>query len=462
MKYFLLFLLLISSSTVAFSKNKKEERKFNEAYRPQFHLSTEMNKMGNPISVCVKDSTYHLYFQQNPYNLLPGYINWSLATSSDLLKWDVKGLVIKQPETVTDSMLQVPLFGSVCPTENGFKAWINRWDDGIYMAESTDGVAWGKEVKTIGTEKLGKSESQVFWYEPNQNWVMIAFERETTTMYIYNSTDGIHWEKTFNFNYSFGYPNLFELHVDRKPDETLWVMATEKGTYMLGHFDGKSFKPASSVKRFNYSSKIGASTFFKDPASGKTIGVSGLSGEQLADLPSNGQLTFPMVYSLHEFENGVELLQQPIEALNTLHDKDYSWEEKKIYPGIKNNILKGVKGNELHLKATIDVMNCDQFGFRIRRGRDNEGTEFSYDAKNKLLNLLNSQFSYQPVDGKMEIEMLIDRSSLEVLIDGGRYAVSYTFAPSPEARDYELFTVGGEIMVGKMDIYKLNSVWEEE
>ncbi|MFA9388160.1 MAG: glycoside hydrolase family 32 protein [Prolixibacteraceae bacterium] len=462
MKYILLLLFVINFSSAAFSKKKEENTKFDEIYRAQYHFSPNINKMGNPISVWFSDSTYKMVFQQNPYNLLPGFINWGLASSSDLLLWDEKGLVIEQPGELGDSMLQVPWFGSVCKNKDGLIAWVNRWNDGIYQTKSADGMTWSDEVKTKGTEKLANSEPQVFWYEATQKWVMVVFERETTTMFILNSSDGIDWEQTSTFNFTLGFPQLFELPVDRKADDTRWVLATEKGTYMLGKFDGKVFNLETSIRKFNNSTKIGASTFFKDPKTGNTIGFSSLIGAQMADLPSNGQLSFPMNFALHQFEHGIELLQTPIGALESLHGKPDSWEAKKIYPGLKNNLLKGVKGKSLHMKAVIDILSCDQFGFLIRSNKMQEGTEISYNVKKAQFNFLGTQLDYQPVNKKIEIELLIDRSSIEVLIDGGRYVMSYPFEPSPEALQYELFTVGGEIMVDHLDVFPLKSVWRTE
>lgn len=462
MKHLKLLVILLICFISAFSASKKEERKYNEVYRPQFHYTPELNKMDRPLSVWVNDTTYFLYYQQNPYNLLDGYINWGLATSSDLLSWEPKGLVIKQPENLSDSMYQVPLTGTVLSKNKGAIALVSRWDDGLYFTKSDDGIRWSEEIKTSGTEMLKKFENCVFWYEPDQKWVMFAFDRETTTMYILNSGDGINWEKTFNFNYNFGYPQFIELNVDRKPDEKLWMLATEKGTYMLGEFNGKSFNPKSSVKRMNYGRNISSSCLFNDPLSGQVINISGMNGEQLADLPSNGQFTFPTVCSLKEFDYGIELVQKPIDAISKLHGKSYSWENKKIYPGLKNNLLKGIKSSELHLKAVIDVMSSDLFGFRIRSGRTTQGTEFSFDLKNEVVNLLGTQMAYESKNGKIEIEMLIDRSTIEVFINEGRYVISYPFEPSPEAKGYELYTVGGEIMVDKMEVYELNSIWSED
>jgi len=463
MKQVVFILLLLLSLTLSASSKKKEEiKKYDENFRAQFHFSPEINKMGNPISIWKNDTIYQLYFQYNPHNLLPGYINWGLATSTDLIHWKQNGLVIKQPETTTDSMQQVPWWGSVCPVQQGAIAWVTRWNDVIYKTTSTNGIDWEPEIKTTGPDVLLQSEAQVFWHEPSQKWVMVAFDRITTTMVIFNSENGADWEQTSSFNYTFGYPQLFELQVDRKPGDTRWVLATEKGTYMLGNFDGKTFQLETSVRKFNHSKKIGATSFFFDQNNERMLGLSLLEGEQLADLPSNGQLTFPFEFMLHEYETGIEMIQQPIQELQTLHDKMYRWEARKIYPGIKNNLLNGVKGKELHLKGVIDIMNCDQFGFLIRSNKNSEGTEISYNVKKAVLNFLGTQLDYKPANNKIEIELLIDRSSIELLIDGGRYVISYPFTPVPESLRYELFTIGGEIMVDKMEVQQLKSVWIEE
>jgi fructan beta-fructosidase len=462
MKRLTILLFFFVPFMCAFSQGKKVVKPFDEVYRPQYHFMPEFNKMGNPISVWTKDSVYHLFFQYNPHNLLPGYINWGHASSKDLLHWEHKGLTLKQPEPVRDSMYQVPWWGSVCTVNNGVMALVNRWDDGIYQIFSPDGMTWKEAVKTSGTEGLEKSEAHVFWYEPTRKWVMVAFDRITTTMFIYNSDDGLAWEKTSSFNYTFGYPQLFELPVDRRPDDTRWVLATEKGTYLLGSFDGKEMKLETSVKQFNHGRKTVATIFFPDIKQERMLGMSFLQGEQLADLPASGQLSLPFEFRLHKSEKGIELIQQPLEELEQLHQKSYVWENKKIYPGIKNNLLKGIRGNELRIKATIDLLSSDQFGFLIRSNREQAGTEISYNVKKAFINFLGTQLDYVPQNKKIELEILIDRSSIELLIDGGRHVISYPFTPSPEAPFYELFTTGGEINVDKMEVVTLKSIWQED
>ena len=58
--------------------------------------------------------------------------------------------------------------------------------------------------------------------------------------------------------------------------------------------------------------------------------------------------------------------------------------------------------------------------------------------------------------------MLVDRSSFEIYVDGGRYSISSTFVPVEKNLRCELFTIGGEIVVDHLEIYSLKSVWRDE
>lgn len=462
MKHLSILILFLFTFLCSNAQGKKVVKPFDETYRPQFHFMPEQNKMGNPISVWLNDSVYQLFYQYNPHNLLPGYINWGHATSKDLLHWNFESLAIKQPEPGRDSMYQVPWYGSVCWHNNTLLAWVNRWDDGIYRITSADGITWSEPLKTTGTDGLEKSEPYVFWYEPGKEWVMVVYDRNNATMSICHSNDGLAWEKSTSFNYKFGYPQMIELPVDRKTDDTRWMLATEKGTYLLGQFDGREMKIETPVKQLNYGRKLGATILFPDMKHERLLTLSYIDGEQLADLPARGQLSLPFEIKLQTTENGIEVIQQVITELEQLHHKSFIWENKKVYPGVKNNLLKSIRGNELRIKVSIDILSSDQFGFLIRSNRMREGTEISYNVKKGFINFLGTQLDYTPENKVIELEILIDRSSIELLVDGGRYVISYPFTPSQDAPFYELFTNGGEIMVEKMEVVTLKSVWQEK
>lgn len=448
MKRTLFFAVFLLSIVAVFAQNKSD---FNETFRAQYHYSPAENRMGKPLTSWKEDSTYHIIYQYNPYNLLEGYINWGHVTSKDLMHWTETDLLLTQPEGISDSMEMVPWSGAIVKKNSELHAWVNRWNKGVFKTSSSDGKLWSAELKTTGLDSLKQAEIDVFWHEASQKWVMFAFERKSTTMFILNSLDGLKWTETSSFNYTFGFPQVFELPVDRKADDTRWILATEKGTYITGKFDGETFNIESSIKKFNHSQKIGSTLFFESENKHTLFAISNIEGEQQADIGSYGQFSLPVEVSLHEFETGIEMIQTPISKVESLGWKNTKWADEKVYPGVKNNVLKRLKGKAVHLNGTIDVVNCDQFVFRVRVDRLGNGTEIGFNIKKSEINFLGTRLDYKPEGTEIEIEIFVDRSSVEVFIDGGRYVMTYPFSPSPEALKYELATYGGEILIKHLE-----------
>lgn len=461
MKKSLLIISIILVSLTAFSQQNDKNSVFNEAYRPQFHFSPKENRMGNPISIVKIDTVYHLYYQHNPDNLQLGFVNWGHATSSDLLHWKYDGLSITQPENETDSMKFSPWWGSTTYNNGEVTAWYNSWTEGVFKSKSNDGLLFSKKEK-IDDVDYTQCEPFVFWYAKTQKWIMVAYNRADSTMNFLNSNQGSNWTKTSSFKYKFGFPTFIELPVDGKTDDTRWMLLTEGGTYALGKFDGEKFELLTALRKFDNGRSVGGSICFNDESKNRTIIMSGLSSEQHPDLPSNGQLTFPSAISLHEFATGVELVRHPIDEIKSMYKKVYEWNGEKIYPGMSNNLLSRVKETSFYLKGVIDLKNCDQFGIMIRSDRERNGTDFNYSVLRQEFYTPGGKFNFKPLNNKVEIEMLVDRSSFEIYIDGGRYSVSSTFIPEEKNVKCEIYTIGGEIVIDHLEVHTLNSVWRDE
>jgi len=461
MKQTFFAIIFLLASECVFSQVEEKVVRFNETYRPQFHFSPEENRMGSPISVLQVDSVYHLFYQWNPHNLQQGYVNWGHATSSDLLKWKHEGISMKQPEGETDSMKLSPWWGSVVQKGNEKFAWIDRWGEGIFRYSDFKDGQWINSEKTTGTEDFKHSEPFVFWHEKTNHWVMVAFNRADSSIHILNSPEGLNWKETSSFNFKQGFASMVELPVDRKTDDTRWLFLTESGNYMLGKFDGEKFELLSPLRKFDFGRLVGGSVCFADKNKNRTLLLSEIKSDQHPDLPSNGQLSFPTELFLHDYSTGVELQRRPIKEIENLYIKTQEWIGRKIYPGLNNNILGGIKGESLLIKGIIDLKNCDQFGFILRCDKNMSGTEINYSVSRKQMSLLGNSFDYKPENNKVEFEILVDRSSVELFIDGGRYVISSTFVPDMKSLKYLLYTIGGEIMVDQMEVHHLKSVWRE-
>jgi levanase/fructan beta-fructosidase len=453
-----LFILFVSIPLWA-QKSGKEPIKYNERLRSQFHYSTEKNRMGSPFSMVKTDTLYHLFYQYNPVNMSNGFMHWGHATSNDLLKWEEKAIALS-PVDPSDSLQNTPRWGSVVGSDNQFVAWVTFWGDGIYQMKSKDGNSWTDKIKTTGTELLSKSEPYVFFHQPTKRWIMVAYDRPNTTLYFMRSADGINWEKLNSFRYNFGAPQFIEMPVDRKTDDTRWVLITDNGTYMIGTFDGENFKIVSSVLQFNMGSNLGGSTVYFDKNEERYLMATELKDDPNADSVLNSQLSIISEIALHQVENGLALKVKPIGGLDKqLADKPRLIEAKKVYPGMDNSIMKGIRSTELRIKGVIDIANSDQFGMMLLADKNRTGYDINFNLKRKNLSLLGTNFDFVPTNKKIEIEILVDRSVIEVYIDGGRYAVSNSIAPSPGSNRYEIYTMGGEIMIDRLEICPINSVW---
>jgi len=179
-------------------------------------------------------------------------------------------------------------------------------------------------------------------------------------------------------------------------------------------------------------------------------------------MPFNGQMSFPCELSLTKFSFGYKLVRKPIKEIEKLHGKRQSWENKILIPGINDNKTKSVKGDCFHIIADFDLKTSDNFGFIIRQSKKIPGTEISYNVKRGTLSVLNSTVPVVPVDNKISFEMLIDRASIEIFVNGGQTVISNCFLPKEGAEDFVLTTVGGELGVDKLDVYEMKSIWIKE
>jgi levanase/fructan beta-fructosidase len=208
---------------------------------------------------------------------------------------------------------------------------------------------------------------------------------------------------------------------------------------------------------------FGSQTWSNIPAEdGRTIQIASMKDGEFPKMPFNGQMTFPCELSLKKFTDGIRLIRKPIKEIELLHEKGAVWENKNLIPGINKNLTKGVKGDCLHITGSFKLNNADNFGFYVRLDKDLSGMEIMYNSKKNTLSCLGKSVFVEPVDGVIKLDILLDRSSVEIFANDGKVAMSSCFVPIEDAYGVYLFNMGGELGVEKLEIYPIKSIWETE
>ncbi|MBA3272298.1 MAG: GH32 C-terminal domain-containing protein, partial [Chthoniobacterales bacterium] len=62
-------------------------------------------------------------------------------------------------------------------------------------------------------------------------------------------------------------------------------------------------------------------------------------------------------------------------------------------------------------------------------------------------------------NGRLTLELLVDRASIETYANGGRVSLTSCFVPKLASRKIELFTRGGSATIISLDVHDLRSAW---
>ena len=478
---FLILFFFILSFTASASK---PVRVYNEVYRPQFHFSPEKNWMNDPNGLVYYKGEYHLFYQHNPFGKEWGFMHWGHAVSTDLVHWENLPIALYPDNDSKDEVECTEFSGSGLVDENNVTG-LQTGDEktillfytsqhcGQRLAYSNDkGRTWKKYDKNpiIPFDPTDDArDPKVIWHEASKQFVMVLYRRPNNDdnqkgVSFYTSKNLIDWTFRSHIAGFFECPDLVELPVNRRPDEKKWVLFDGDGSYIIGSFDGENFSIESPKMPGDFGNNYYATQTWSDiPASdGRTIQIAWMKGGEYPDMPFRGQMTFPCEISLKKFAEGIKLVRKPVKEIELLHQKGEVWENKNVIPGINQNLVHGVKNDCLHIIGSFNLKTADSFGFVVRMDKKNNGTEIIYNTKTKVLSCLGKAVRAEPVDGILKLEILLDRSSIEIFVNDGKAVLSSCFVPSENADGLYLFNTGGEILVQKLEIYPMKSIWPRE
>ena len=463
------------SLLILFVSASPDDRPFNEPYRAQFHFTPEVNSQKQAESLLYFEEEYHLFFQQYPLGNDSTEMTWGHAVSRDLLYWEQLDEIIPEEENCEEwSGSAVVDNNDVSGLKDGELGTILFFYIGdqcdMQLVYSNDkGRKWSKYdgILNISVEN-GACEPSIFWYEPSQKYIMMLCQNteeneEDQGISFYSSEDLLSWQFESQFSGEFYSPELVEIPVDRRSDEKRWVLINGDGDYYIGHFDGEKYTAETEKLENEYGINYYSTQVFDNSQNdGNIVQISWLSGGSYPDMPFTGQMTFPTNLSLYTSMEGIRLKRKPIAEIDLLHEKGLIIENKTQFPGLNENLMKKAKGDCLHIIGTFDPKTANSFGFVVRNSKKRDGAEIYYDATKGTINCLGNKGTLSPEDGKIKLEILIDRTSIEIFGNDGSLVMSVCFSTIPNADDIIFFNNGGEVLVEKLEVFPIKSVYETE
>lgn len=437
---------------------------YKEKNRPQFHFTTRRGWINDPNGLIYFDGEYHLFYQHNPYEKEWENMHWAHAVSTDLVHWKELPLALSPDSLGT-------IFSGSAVIDYNNSAGFNKGSQPAMIAaytaasdqKQTQCIAYSLDkgrtwIKYKGNPVIDSKEKwssvdtrdpRVFWYQPGKHWVMVLNERDGHS--IYNSANLKDWTYQSHTTGFWECPDLFELPVDNKPGQKKWVMLGASNSYMIGSFDGKKFTPESGKHYFSTGSIYAAQTITNIPdADGRRIQI-GWGRISHQDMPFNGMMLMPTELTLKTTKNGVRLFSNPVKEYNQLFTPENKW--TGISAQQANDYLKAYNERDrLRIKTTIRLSHATSAGLSLFGQRI-----LDYDMNT---NLVNGVF-YSPEDmTSMEIsaDIYMDRTSIEVFIDGGAYSYSMERRSTNNNKE-GLHFWGTNIEVKNLEVFGVQSIW---
>jgi fructan beta-fructosidase len=451
---------------------------YREKRRPQFHFSSRRGWNNDPNGLVYYGGTYHLFYQHNPYGWNWGNMHWGHAVSSDLVRW------AERPEALYPDEMGTMFSGSgIVDGSNtaGFQQGSEKPIVLVYTAAGgenpasegqpfTQAIAYSTDggktfAKYDGNPVMphlegGNRDPKVIWHAPTGRWVMALYldERDEAHYHaLLASSDLRSWTKLSEVALAAGRgecPDLFELPVDGDEGNRKWVFSQASAHYLIGSFDGETFTPEVGPLRWQGSESMAyaAQTFSDIPAEdGRRIQIAWLQ-QELPGMPFNQMMTFPMELTLRTTGDGPRLFVNPVQEIELLHDQRHAWENETLAEG-GANLLAGLGGDLFHLRAELEVGDAEEVGFIIR------GVPVLYHAAKHQVTCGRMSGALRPVEGKIRLELLVDRASIELFGNSGETYLVAGMIPPDDNTSLELISKGGTATVTSLEVYELRSAW---
>ena len=482
-----------------------------DEYRAQYHFTVPDHWKNDPQRPVFVDGKFHYYYLYNgDYDADPTAnfgTEWRLATSYDGVVFADQGVAAPKK---TNANYDLWSGSAVVDHANtaGFGAGavvmlVTQMDhptlaqqanasgpQAQFLWYSTDG---GRNFRPYGEAPVIRNEGRadfrdpkVVWDAERGRWVALIAERDRVSFY--TSPDLKTWSRVWEYvNRGIGTiecPDLFRIRAD--DGSVKWVFGVSANgyatnepatfAYWTGSFDGTSFAfdqdaPQWLDHGFDW---YGAVTW-EDPVAplDRRYAVGWMNNWDYAhSTPTwesdgfNGTDSITREIRLKRYGSTFSLVSQPVAALASIATTRVDLGDVTV----DGFLPLAYEGDAYQVEADVTWQTASNIGLQLRRSAD--GTRHADVGVTETYAYLNrgqtgypagtwkseSRTPFSADDGRVHLRILVDRTTIEVFLDDGRYVhSSQVFAP-PGDDGIALYSAGGPATFHDLTITEFGSV----
>lgn len=465
--------------------------------RPDLHFTPNSGWINDPNGLIYLDGEYHLFYQHHPASTIWGPMHWGHAVSGDLLTWQ------ELPIALAPDDIGTIFSGSAVVDRNnsagfGANALIAIFTHDTKnpdrkqvqsLAYSTDrGRTWSKYAgnPVLTPPGLHKDfrDPKVFRYEngAHSHWVMaLAVASE---IWFFRSDNLKDWRESSRFGANFGShagvwecPELVRLNVAAS-GETRWVLFVSVGKgapaggsgmqYFVGTFDGQTFAPQDppdQTRWVDFGSDFYAAQSWNDAPNGRKLWLGWMNnwsyGREIPDDGGRrGSMSLVRELSLARVEDGLVLVQRPV-LPGWPHKLLDAWSGRSIASGVES--LEPARDIEITFRIDA-ATSASHFGLKLG-GDAVSAVTIGYERSRNALVIDRSAAGpklpgfaaphaapLQPLNGRITLRVVIDRSSIEVFAADGQVVMSELAYLGTATPAVSLFAEGGAVIVDRIAV----------
>lgn len=466
-------------------------------FRLHYHVMPPAGWMNDPNGLIHFNGYYHLFYQHDPYQAKQGPMHWGHARSKDLVHWEHLPVALAPSEDYDKGGEggQGCWSGSAVDNDGTLTLIYTGHVDGKTpeevqcLATSSDGVTFNKHAANpvIGdspdAKRFGFRDPKV-WKHGDKWYMVIGYGKDGLGKgIVYTSSDLLSWEYKGAAAESDGTmgdmwecPDLFPLGGGGRHVLLISPMniAPVKNLYLSGTFDYESCRfEKGYAEQIDYGFDFYApQTLLDDQGRRIMIAWMNIWGATMPEQAHGwmGAMTLPRELTLAA--DGT-LRSNPVPELAALRGLHTAAADIALESGHFIEIA-GVRGDSLELNIVFDTTkssDATSFGLRIRCSEDGSSyTEIRYAASEQMLYMDRnlggagdggvSKAPLQPLeDGRIQLRLFIDRSSVELFANGGRMTITNRLYPDPEYAGIRFFAQEGSAVIETLEAWELKPIW---